>query len=170
MPAEKPALKLHPMDVRQLVKDGKIAAARVEDNAFSIDRDVFDVLFPRLGLMPVEQAIYLQLYRHSFGRGLNCAQVSNAELQQLCSVSHSTARQAIRRLVQKKCVQLVRPGIQHEACIFRVFLPHEVLQYESSTKVSYRNLETNAVVSRALRAKPAPALETPVLHFNMLRS
>jgi len=160
---------LHPMDVRRLLKDGKISAARIEENAFGIDRDIFDVLFPRLSFTPIDQAVYMQLYRHAFGRGLNCAQLSNAELQQLCNVSHSTVRTSLKRLAKKGCVKLVRPGVQHDACIYRVLLPSEVLHYESATKVNYRTLEAQALMGRAKRAKPQPRYDGVVLHFSMLR-
>ena len=166
---EKSGSRLHPMDVRHLLKDGKITAARVEENAFNIDRDIFDVLFPRLSLMPIEQAVYLQLYRHSFGRGLNCAQLSNSELQQLCNVSHSTVREAVKKLITKGCIRVVRPGIQHEASIYRVLVPSEVLRYDSATRVSYKNIETKALVSRAQQAKPEPSYDGPVVRFDMLR-
>ena len=167
---DKPAGKqLHPMDVRKLLKNGKISAARLEENTFPIDRDIFDVLFPRLGLMPVAQAVYLQLYRHSFGRGLNCAQISNSALQQLCNVSHSTVRGAVKKLIKKGCVKLVRAGIQHEASIYRILLPREVVRYDSATKVSYTPIEAKAVVTRARQAEPRLVRDLPVVRFDMLR-
>jgi len=98
--AKKKPVKLHPLDVRQLIKDGKIVGARIEENAFAIDRDIFDVLIPRINLTPVEQAVYLQLYRHAYGRGLNCAQLSNSEIQRLCNLSHSTVRTTLRKLME----------------------------------------------------------------------
>ena len=166
---EAAAPRFHPMDVRQLLEQGAIAAADIEENTFSIDRDIFDVLLPRLGLKPIDQAVYLQLYRHSFGRGLNCAQLSNTELQRLCNVSHTCVRGAIKRLVEKGCLKLVRPGFQHEARIYRVLLPSEVLQYDSATRVSYRSLNADALVSRAHGQQTPPEYDRPVVHFNMLR-
>ncbi len=166
---KKAGRKLHPMDVRQFIQEGTIAAARIEENTFIVDRDIFDVLFPRLGLVPIDQAVYMQLYRHSFGRGLNCAQLSNTELQRLCNVSHTTVRGAIKRLLKKKCLKVVRPGFQHEARIYRVMLPSEVLNYDSATKVSYNNLDTDALVSRAKQDEPEPEYDGPIVHFNMLR-
>jgi len=167
--AEAPTPKLHPLDVRHLLEQGTIAAADIEENAFAIDRDIFDVLFPRLGLKPIDQAVYLQLYRHSFGRGLNCAQLSNTELQRLCNVSHTCVRGAMKRLMEKGCLKLVRPGFQHEARIYRVLLPREVLEYDSATRVSYKTLHTETLVSRARREQPQPQYDRPVVHFNMLR-
>ena len=164
-----PVAQSHPMDIRQLLKDGKISAAHLEENTFLIDRDIFDVLFPRLSLMPIEQAVYLQLYRHSFGRGLNCAQLSNSELQQLCNVSHSTVREAVKKLIKKGCVKLLRAGIQHEASIYRVLLPREIVRYDSATKVSYKPIEAKAVVTRAKRTEPRPVRDLPVVRFDMLR-
>ena len=161
--------RLHPMDVRRLLEEGTIAAANIEENAFGIDRDIFDVLFPRLGLRPIDQAVYLQLYRHSFGRGLNCAQLSNTELQRLCNVAHTCVRGAIRRLTEKGCLKQVRPAFQHQARIYRVFLPSEVLQYDSATRVTYKGLDTDALVSRARSEQPEPEYDRLIVHFNMVR-
>ena len=168
-PADRSSGKFHPMDIRLLLKEGKISSARVEDNTFNTDRDIFDVLFPRLRLLPIEQSVYLQLYRHSFGRGLNCAQLSNSELQQLCNVSHSTVREAIKKLTDKGCIKQIRAGIQHEASIYRIMLPHEVLHYDSATKVLYKQIETKPLISRAQQAPPEPPHERPVVRFDMLR-
>jgi predicted transcriptional regulator len=159
------------MDVRPLLADGTIAAAHLRDNTVSIDRDIFDVLFPRLNLKPTEQAVYLQLYRHSFGRGLNSAQLSNAELQRLCNISHSCVRTALRKLRDKGCLERVRPGIQHDASIYRVLLPSELLEYDSTTKVEYRDLDPKRLAEAAQREEPEPEpeYEGPALQFNMLR-
>ncbi|NQT19191.1 MAG: hypothetical protein HQ592_05765 [Planctomycetes bacterium] len=167
--SEAPAPRLHPMDVRQLLEEGTITTARIEENSFGIDRDIFDVLFPRLGLKPVDQAVYVQLYRHSFGRGLNCAQLSNTELQRLCNVTHTCIRKAIRRLMEEGCLQIVREGFQHNARIFRVMLPGEVLDYDSATRAVYEKLDTDAVTSRARGHEQPPDYERPIIDFNMVR-
>ncbi len=167
--SENPTPLRHPMDVRQLLDDGTITAARIDENSFNIDRDIFDVLFPRLGLKPIDQAVYLQLYRHSFGRGLNCAQLSNTELQRLCNVTHTCVRNAIKRLSAKGCLKLVREGFQHYARIFRVMLPNEILDYDSATRATYEKLDTDALTSRARSQEKQPEYERPIVDFNMVR-
>jgi len=161
--------KPHPKDVRRLLEDGTIAAARIEDNVLATDRDVFDVLFPRLRLTPIEQAVYLQLFRHSYGRGLNAAQLSNSELRRLCNVSHTCVRGALKRLAERGCVQLLRAGVQHEANIYRVLLPSEILNYESATKVRFKPLDIRALAERARREEPQPEYDGPPVSFDMLR-
>jgi len=167
--ASKGSSKLHPKDVRPLLQDGTIAAAKIEDNYIIADRDVFDVLFPRLRLTPIEQAVYLQLFRHSYGRGLNAAQLSNSELRRLCNVSHTCIRGALKRLMERGCVKLVRAGVQHEANIYRVLLPSEILNYESATKVKFKPLDVKALSERARRKEPQPEYDGPPVSFDMLR-
>ncbi len=129
--------KYHPFDIRPLIENGTIQRVSLEGDILELGRDVLDVLFPRLKLKPVEQAVYLQLYSRSYGHGLNCAQVSSSELCELCNISHSTVHTTIQALCAKNCVQLVREAIQHDPPIYRVRLASEALEYEDERPVSF---------------------------------
>ena len=122
--------KYHPFDIRPLIENGTIQRVSFGGDILELGRGVLDVLFPRLKLKPVEQAVYLHLYSRSYGNGLNCAQVSSTELCDLCNISHSTVRTAIQSLCAKNCVKVVREAIQHDPAIYRVMLPSETLEYE----------------------------------------
>lgn len=133
------APEYHALDVRPLMQRGVVQqAGSTEGNVLRIDRDVFDALFPELKLKPVEQSVYLQFHRNSYGRGLNCAQVSSPALCRLCNVSHSTVRTTIHALCVKGCLQQVRRGIQHDPPIYRVLLPAEILSRKTRSRTMLR--------------------------------
>jgi len=147
----------HPLDVTSLVEEGRIQAASVGAGTFAMDCDVVDGLFTRLKLKPVDQAVYLQFYRHSYGRGLNCAQVSTAQLCRLCNISHATARKTVHTLCAAGCLQQIRSGIQHDPPIYRVMLPGEMPNCQAARRHALQPLP-----------RPLPGEGTGPLTFAML--
>jgi len=157
---------LHPLDVTPLIQSGAICSTPFHGRTHAVDWDGLDRLFERLGLKPVEQTVYMHFYRNAYGRGLNCAQLPTRVLCRLCSISHATARKAIRTLCSHGCLRQVRAGIQHDAPIYQVRLPREVLGLREPPPQSELPLRNIGQTGRALTFSELVALResAPIAH------
>jgi len=86
--------------------------------------EVQDRLVPGLQLRPAEQAIYAHLVRHTRLVGRRQMRVSAAMLGRGVCLCQSAARLHLHNLVRKRCVRVVRWGMQGH--VVEVRLPAEI--------------------------------------------
>lgn len=100
-----------------------------------VDNSVDDLLAPTL--TAVEQSIYRRLYRLSFGYGLTWCSVSHPDLGRQCNISaRSTVQKGIQGLIEKGCIKVIEPPVQHKPQTYRVYLPCEMPQFREEETVA----------------------------------
>ncbi|HUT52895.1 MAG TPA: hypothetical protein VM658_05850 [bacterium] len=88
---------------------------------------VFDALAPRE--TPVEQAVYLHLFRLSYGEGRNWCRAGKRDLMQRARLSDRRLNVALDGLVRKGHVKPLHRNTK--GTLYRVYLPSEVLSGRS---------------------------------------
>jgi len=88
-----------------------------------VPHSVFDTLAPEQ--TPLEQAVYLHLFRLSYGEGRNFIRVGKRELTRRARVSDRRLNVALDGLVEKGHVKPLHRSVA--GTLYRVYLPSEVL-------------------------------------------
>jgi hypothetical protein len=109
--------------VGQEVAGEWLARTVVRGSYVPVLTDVFDRL--ALDMDPLEQVVYLHLYRLALGDERNFCRVSRRELQARANLSDRRLGKALSGLVGKDMVRLVQRD--RAGTLYRVRLPHEVL-------------------------------------------
>jgi hypothetical protein len=111
---------------------------KLTSNYFLMDADVFDVL--PMVQTPLEQAIYLHLYRQSYGRNCRTCFAGLKTLTEICRLSKNTVRKALESLEKKGHIQRVERlnNRNHKGTLYRIHLPCEMpgLQSQTTFKVT----------------------------------
>ena len=102
----------------------------INSNYCKLHNDISDHLFRKLS--PSAQAVYLRLYRQSFGWNRNWAAESLPKLTAYCNISLQTVRKAIKELETIGCIRKEFSDY-HKATVYRVFLPSEIGITESDS-------------------------------------
>jgi len=108
--------------VRHRVNEQELGRAVVRDAFVPVLKQVFDELLPRLA--PIEQLLYLQLYRRSYGDERNCCRVARRELCQATGFSLRRFNRALAGLVKQGAVRMLQRDRQ--GTFYRVLLPREM--------------------------------------------
>ena len=95
----------------------------INSNYCKLHNDVSDHLLKLLS--PSAQAVYLRLYRQSFGWNRNWAAESLPKLISACNISLQTVRKAIKELESIGCIKKEFSDY-HKATVYRVYLPSEI--------------------------------------------
>lgn len=114
----------------------RLGKVEILTNYTKFDNDVLDI-FAR-EQTPVEQAIYHQFYRLSYGTGRNYCQVGMGALAKACKIRSSakTVKKAIANLLKKGHLTLLAPaGLDKKGSVYRVNLPCELPGIISDTKI-----------------------------------
>lgn len=98
-------------------------AINIHSNFCKLDNDVSDRLLCHLSASA--QAVYIRLYRQSYGWNRNWAAESLPKLSKSCNLSLQTIRKAIKEL---ETIGTIRKEFSdyHKATVYRVFLPSEI--------------------------------------------
>lgn len=85
-------------------------------------------------LDPVENTVYLQLFRLSWGYGKDNCMIGIPRLAERCNVGESTIQRALKRLLEKNLIQKVTSqfgkGIE-QGSVFRVVIPTSLVNLNS---------------------------------------
>ncbi len=105
-------------------------AINIHSNFCKLDNDVSDRLLCHLSASA--QAVYIRLYRQSFGWNRNWAAESLPKLSKSCNLSLQTIRKAIKEL---ETIGSIRKEFSdyHKATVYRVFLPSEISLSETGS-------------------------------------
>lgn len=95
----------------------------IHSNYCKLDNDVSDHLLQKLSASA--QAVYLRLYRQSFGWNRNWAAESLPKLVEYCNLSLQTVRKAIKELEVLGCIKKEFSDY-HKATVYRIYLPSEI--------------------------------------------
>lgn len=144
--------------VRQQVGDQVLGRAVVRAAFVPVLKQVFDELLPQLE--PIEQLLYLQLYRRAFGEERNFCRVARRELCQATGFSVRRFNRALAGLVRRGAVRLMQRDRQ--GTCYRVLLPRELAGLQPGTEVMLGRL------GPAPRAKSARRAERATRHHKMI--
>ena len=89
---------------------------------------------------PIEQSLYLQLYRRSYGRDCNFCRVARAELCSHIGLSQRRFNRALGGLVAKGHVRLLQRD--RRGTLYRVLLPDEIAGRRPGSRVLLGKLRT----------------------------
>ena len=148
----------------------------IKSNFIKVDMNILDTLLPTLDSSA--QAVYLRLYRLSWGfRQCTCA-VTVPNLCKACNLSSRTVQRAIDRLAELGYIEHEinkQPGVGN---LYRIYLPHEIPALSESidrvpdikeTEVKENDKETpvnstpvNLTPARTTPVNLTPARTTPV--------
>ena len=103
----------------------------IKANFVKMDADIFEYLLPILN--SAEQAVYMRLYRWSWGHQRNYCQTAYAQLTKPCNMSRTTIIDAIKGLLDKKWIEVINQSYK-TGTTYRVYLPIEK-GYDSKTKL-----------------------------------
>ena len=96
----------------------------IKSNFIKVDMNIFDTLLPTLDASA--QAVYMRLYRLSWGFRECACEVTVGSLSKACNMSVRTVQRAIDRLVELRYIEhriQKSPGLGN---LYRVHLPHEI--------------------------------------------
>jgi hypothetical protein len=122
-----------PATVSSLETVSQSEHVELTSNYFIIDADVFDLL-PKFQT-PIEQLIYLHLYRESHGRRSRICFIGLKSLIETCQLSKNTVRKALESLEEKGHIRRLERfnDRNHKGTLYRVFLPCEISGIQSQT-------------------------------------
>lgn len=120
----------------------------VKGDAAWLPNQIFDALLKKLE--PIEQAVYLQLFRLAYGTGKNFCRVGKKELAERAGLSLVRLNASLEGLVRKKMAKPVHRSVR--GTLWRVYHPGEL-----GEKVAYKVEEGKRVKLKA----PAPKTEKP---------
>jgi len=103
--------------------DGLSDSININSNYCKLHNDVSDTLLRHLS--PSSQAVYIRLYRQSYGWNRNWAAESLPKLTTACNLSLQTVRKAIKELESFGCIKK-QFSDYHKATVYRIFLPSEI--------------------------------------------
>jgi len=86
-------------------------------------QEIEDILFPHYNLDVWERALYYYLLRHTKLHGVESATIPLSQIVTALNLSESKAREAIRSLDKKGCIQIEQTKHGH---IVRVLLPQDL--------------------------------------------
>jgi hypothetical protein len=111
----------------------QFATVKIASNYFRQDNDVIDKL-PAFQT-PAEQIVYRYLYRLAYGWHKPTCFIGLTALIKRCNMSKNTVRQALDGLETKKHIKTLKCFNEKgmKGTMFRVFLPCEISEVESST-------------------------------------
>ncbi|MFO8058657.1 MAG: hypothetical protein R6V10_15330 [bacterium] len=138
-----------------------LGGARLGDGV-SVPPEVFDEL--ALDQSPLEQTVFLHLFRLSYGKAGNFCRVGKKELRNRSGVSDRRLNVALDGLVRKGHI---KPMHRNTAgTLYRVYLPSEIKNRELTEKVEWgEKIEGSAPETEAKEEKTkkeqAPESETP---------
>ena len=118
----------------------------------SVPVEVFDALLQKLS--PIEQVIYLQLFRLAYGAGKNFCRVGKKELVERTGMSAVRTNAALEGLVKKKLAKPIHRSVR--GTLWRVFHPAE-----AGAEVAYKVEEGNRVRLKVKEARPAKPSAPP---------
>ncbi len=136
----------------------------IHSNFCKLDNDISDYLLQKLSASA--QAVYLRLYRQSFGWNRNWAAESLPKLVEFCNLSLQTVRKAIKELEVLGCIKKEFSDY-HKATVYRIYLPSEIgigKNTASNTALAnMRGLNTNSQNMRDSRrnAPNSPRVLSP---------
>lgn len=134
-----------------------IFPVRVKGRAVPILDEVFDDLAPLQS--PLEQIVYLHLYRLAIGAGRNACRVSNADLARRARLSPIRLKKAVAGLVAKGHVVLL-----HRDCggtLYRVVFPHELFDRGDAGAIEVPAAAPDPLAAASCAAPPPPVVEPP---------
>ena len=105
----------------------------IHSNYCKLDNDISDYLLQKLSASA--QAVYLRLYRQSFGWNRNWAAESLPKLVEFCNLSLQTVRKAIKELEGLGCIKKEFSDY-HKATVYRIFLPSEIGMGKTASAVN----------------------------------
>jgi len=128
----------------------------LQGDCLSLPLEIFDQFLRRME--PIEQAVYLQLFRLSFGAGRNFCRVGKKELAKRTGMSLVRLNASLEGLVKKGFARPLHRSVR--GTLWRIFHPAE-----TGEKAGYR-VEQGKRVKLELKkprpAKPAPPPKKPV--------
>lgn len=129
---------------------GEWLGGAVFESGIRVPAAVFDDLMPRQ--TPLEQSLYIHLFRLAYGAGKNWCRVGKRELMQRSRLSDRRLNVGLDGLVSKGHVKPLHRNTR--GTLYRVYLPSEVLGSAPETGLVLGEKETPAP---APPAAPAPA-------------
>jgi hypothetical protein len=111
-------------DVNLSSVDSARSKMDIKSNFVKVDMNVLDTLLPTLDASA--QAVYMRLYRLSWGFRECACEVTVKSLSRACNMSPRTVQRAIDRLVELRYIEhriQKSPGLGN---LYRVYLPHEI--------------------------------------------
>ena len=127
--------------------DSTTVKVDIRSNYYKADNDVSDILAKHQTV--TEQVVYARLYRLSYGFRKNTCSVGQGALAKACNIrsANKTIGKAINGLIEKGHIAIIQKhGNNKAGTKYRVYLPCEIHQLESSTVVKTTVVE-NAVVN-----------------------
>jgi len=131
--------------------DELLGGMLLNGESVSFPREIFDQFLRKME--PIEQSVYLQLFRLSFGAGRNFCRVSKKELAERSNMSLVRLNASLEGLVKKGFTRPLHRSVR--GTLWRVFHPAEL-----GEKTAYRVEEGKRV--RLELKKPRPAKPTPL--------
>ena len=140
--------------------DEKLGAVILKGKTISIPEEIFDAFLSELE--PIEQCVYLQLFRLSYSRSRNFCRVGKRDLSKWTNLSPLRLNVGLEGLVKKKMIKPMHRSIQ--GTLWRVYHPKELgykadYEIEEGKKIKVELQKLKKLKPEALPQKP---LESPL--------
>ena len=113
--------------------------------------EIEDLLFPQLELSVWERAMYYHLYRQTHLRDTRSITASLSTISGALKISETKARETIRSLDAKGCIDIERSRKGHR---IEVFLPRDLELTRKEEQAKVIDIETTDFYSRVLWCRP----------------
>ena len=126
---------------------------RIVSNFCKIDCDILDRVLPTMDVY--EQAIYIRLFRLSYGYDRNWCTVGYSTLAESCSIKKTGVVNAIKRLLDKGWIKAI--NFDHaQGTTYRIYLPIEIGMDSKTT------IKVDSVSSKSIPLKTIPSGSIPL--------
>jgi hypothetical protein len=141
------------------VKPTQVIASKVEieANFTKVDNDILDKAI--MALTASEFIAYLKLYRLSYGFKNNTCRIGRGRLSKICNLkSDKTVQVALTGLEEKGYIKAVEgKETNPRGTLYRIYLPQEVNNIQSSTRVKFTQVENAQVDTTQVKSTQVDA-------------
>jgi len=137
-------------------QDSALGGVLLKGKMVGVPEEVFENLFKKLE--PIEQSVYLQLFRLSYGAGRNFLRIGKKELSEKTNLSLLRLNSALEGLVKKGMVKPIHRSVR--GTLWRVYHPQELGEAVNYQVQEGKRIKLEPVKPK--KSKPLPPPEKPL--------
>ena len=141
-------------------QDSTLGGVLLKGAMVSVPEEIFESLFKKLE--PIEQSVYLQLFRLAYGMGRNFLRVGKRELSEKTNLSLLRLNSALEGLVKKGMIKPIHRSVR--GTLWRVSHPQELGEVVNYQVQEGKRIKLSPIKPQKTKHRPPPEkpLESPL--------